>query len=229
MIAADHSEDGAIKADDSQALASRTSKVVSLGENRLVPALFLLLGTITWAVSHLFKWWELRLNAPQFPMGLYLDATSYGIMDSPKTSFNDIDQIDGLNHYIGMMSLYDAAKLEMSIALPAIRIMIVLGLVATVLYLFWRKKWAVWFTLPMLLFPFIWALDLHLWMRHAGQNLDPMAAITIPPFTPRILGTGHIAQFSTTAFFQTGWFLAVAGGILCLIGIVLAGRRKTAE
>lgn len=186
---------------------------------------FILAGTLLFAASHFFKWWELKLNAPQFPGGLFIDATSYAIKDSPKTSFNDIDQVDGLNHYIGMMSLGDAAKLEMKMAIPAIITFIVLGLIAVVL----KKKWAPLLTIPIIIFPFVYGLDLFYWLWYAGNNLDDMAAITIPPFTPRILGTGHIAQFSTYAMFQIGWFMAVGAGILCLIGIVLNARRKTVE
>lgn len=183
----------------------------------------ILVGTLLFAASHFFKWWELRLNAPQFPGGLFIDATSYAIKDSPKTTFNDIDQVDGLNHYIGMMSLGDAAQIEMKLAIPAAILFVVLGLIAVVL----KKKWAPLLTIPIIIFPIVYGLDLFYWLWYAGNNLDEMAAITIPPFTPRILGTGVIAQFSTYAMFQIGWFMAAGASILCLIGIVMNARRKT--
>lgn len=181
------------------------------------------LGTILFAVSHFFLWWELRLNAPQFPKGLFIQATSYEIQDSPKTSFNDIDQVDGLNHYIGMMSLGDAAKIEMSIAIPAIIAFVVLGIVAVV----WKSRWSSLLAIPIVLFPFVYLADLMYWLWYAGHNLDPMAAITIDPFTPRVLGTGHIAQFSTTATLQTGWYIALVASIICLVAIILERKRKS--
>ncbi len=183
--------------------------------------ILILLGTLVFAISHFFLWWELRLNAPQFPGGLFIQATSYEIQDSPKTPFDDIDQVDGLNHYIGMMSLGDAAQFEMSIAIPAIVIFLAMGIAAA----FWKNKWAPMLTIPIVLFPWIYFIDLAYWLWYAGHNLDDMAAITIDPFTPRVFGTGVIAQFSTDALFREGWYLAILAGILCVVAIVLSLRR----
>lgn len=121
-----------------------------------------------------------------------------------------------------MMSLGDAAQIEMSLAIPAIIIFTALGFLAA----FWEKKWASLLALPILLYPWVYVLDLALWLRYAGHNLDPTAAITIDPFTPVLWGTGEIAQFSTNAGFTTGWYLAVAAGISCVVGIFLAIRRN---
>lgn len=197
-----------------------SSKARSLPVTRV--QLLILLGTVLFAVSHFFLWWELRLNAPQFPGGLFIQATSYEIQDSPKTRFNDIDQVDGLNHYIGMMSLGDAAQFEMSIAIPAIILFVILGLAAVV----WKARWAPLLTIPIILFPWVYLADLTYWLWYAGHHLDPTAAITIESFTPRVLGTGHIAQFSTNAAFQPGWYIALAAGIVCLVAVIMSMKRK---
>lgn len=183
--------------------------------------ILLLIGTALFAISHFFLWWVLRLNAPQFPGGLFIQATSYEMQDSSKTPFDDIEQVDGLNHYIGMMSLGDAAKVEMSLAIPAIVVFIALGFLAT----FWTRKWAPLLAIPIVIFPFVYLADMFYWLRYAGQNLDETAAITIDPFTPVIWGTGNIAQFSTNAGFTTGWYIAVAASVVAVVGIVLAIRR----
>src|SRR5690606_20498772 len=112
--------------------------------------IMILFGTVMFAISHFFLWWELKLVAPQFPGGLFIQATSFEIQDSPKTPFNDIREVDGLNHYIGMMSLCDAATLEMSIAIPAIILFSILGIVAVV----WKKRWAPLLAVPIVIFPF---------------------------------------------------------------------------
>lgn len=182
----------------------------------------ILLGTMLFIVSHFFLWWELKLVAPQFPGGLFIQATSYEIQDSPKTPFNDIREVDGLNHYIGMMSLGDAAQLEMSIAIPAIILFSILGVVAVI----WRNKWAPLLTVPIILFPIVYLADLAYWLWYAGHNLDPTAAITLEAFTPQVLGTGTIAQFSTVAAFQPGWYIAAAASVVCLVAVFLGLRRK---
>ena len=184
--------------------------------------IFILLGTVLFVISHFFLWWELKLVAPQFPGGLFIQATSYEIQDSPKTPFNDIREVDGLNHYIGMMSLGDAAQLEMAVAIPAIIVFTILGIAA----LIWRNKWAPLLTIPIIMFPFVYLADLAYWLWYAGHNLDPMAAITLEAFTPQVLGTGTIAQFSTVAVFQPGWYIAAAASVACLVGIILHLRRK---
>lgn len=186
-----------------------------------IPKMLLILGTVVFVVSHFFLWWELKLVAPQFPGGLFIQATSYEIQDSPKTPFNDIREVDGLNHYIGMMSLGDAAQVEMSIAIPAIIIFALLGVAAVI----WKHKWASLLTIPIILFPFVYLADLAYWLWYAGHNLDPMAAITLESFTPQVLGTGKIAQFSTVATFQPGWYIAAAASVICLVAIILNLRK----
>lgn len=194
------------------------SKILSVP---LVQAL-VLIGTFLFAASHLLLWWELELVAPQFPGGLYVQATSYEIQESPKTPFNDINEVDGLNHYIGMMSLGDAAQLEMSIAIPAIIVLIVLGVAAFI----WRSRWSALLTIPIVVFPFAYWADLQFWLWYAGNNLDDTAAITLEPFTPPAIGTGTIAQFSTVSSFQPGWYVAAAAAAVCLAAIILSIVRK---
>ena len=84
--------------------------------------------------------------------------------------------------------------------------------------------------LPIVLFPFVFAADLYYWLYNAGHDLDPTAALSssIKPFTPAILGEGIVGQFSTTAMFGPGWFIALAGAILAAIGIIglLRGRKR---
>lgn len=203
--------------DDTQRRSAESFVRATLSKGQIL----LLLGTALFAISHFFLWWELRLNASQFPGGLFIQATSYEIQDSPKTPFDDIDQVDGLNHYIGMMSLGDAAAFEMSIAIPAIVLFIAFGLLAA----FWTKKWAPLLAIPIVVYPFVYFADMYYWLRYAGMNLDDTAAITIDPFVPVIWGTGHIAQFSTNAGFTTGWYIAVVAAVASVIGIVLATRR----
>ena len=53
--------------------------------------------------SMFFPYWRMHLNAPQYPQGLYW--TVY--LDHME---GDIREIDGLNHYIGMAKLHDAAR-----------------------------------------------------------------------------------------------------------------------
>jgi len=161
------------------------------------------------AASLAFPYWELRLNAPQYPRGLYMTVYIDHIR-------GDIREIDGLNHYIGMAPLGEAAKVERSLAMAAMVGLIGALAAAAVV----RARWGALLALPAVLLPPVFLADLYYWLRRFGRNLDPNAALAdaIPPFTPRILGHGAIAQFSTDAMVQAGFWLALAAAALAAFG-----------
>lgn len=187
--------------------ARPTSRLGALGARITLP---FAAAAMLLAVSILFPYWELRLNAPQYPRGLYMTVYIDHIQ-------GDIREIDGLNHYIGMAPLGGAARLERTVAMGAMVAMIAGLVAATVL----RGRWAALLAVPALLLPPVFMADLFYWLRRFGRNLDPKAALAdaIPPFTPRILGHGAIAQFSTDAMVQTGFWLALASSVLIALGV----------
>lgn len=160
--------------------------------------------------SIFFPWWEMRLNAPQYPQGLYL--TLY--IDHLR---GDISEIDGLNHYIGMAPLGEAAGLERSLAMIAL-VVIVLLVLATA---FIHRKWFAPLTIPAMVLPLIFLADLFYWLRAYGQGLDPTAALSnaVQPFTPTLLGHGTIGQFSTDAGVKSGFWMAVGASILIMVAL----------
>jgi copper chaperone NosL len=181
----------------------------------LLPTLFLGLAAILLIISIFLPYWNMELQAPQYPKGLFVHAYVNRLE-------GDVREIDGLNHYIGMRPLEEAAQLERS--LSAVLISVMALLVAAAVFI--HTKWAVLLALPAVLYPVIFLTDLYLWMRNFGQNLDPTAALSsfIEPFTPPILGEGLIGQFKTIATVDTGWYLAVLASILVLIGLYFHRR-----
>ena len=177
------------------------------------PRLSILLGTLALAISNFFPIWQLRLNAPQYPGGLFVTLFTHDVT-------GDVKEVDGLNHYIGMMPLGEAATFERAIAIPAVLVIIFLGILAALL----RNNTFAWLALPTVLFPFVFAVDLYYWLFKAGNDLDPTAAITIDPFTPAIVGRGVVGQFSTDGMFQLGFWIALIGALLAVVGIY--GRLK---
>ena len=163
------------------------------------------LGAAAVVTSIFFPYWELRLNAPQYPSGLFLTVYIDHIR-------GDISEIDGLNHYIGMKPLGGAAAIERTLA-PVALAAIVLMVIALA---FVHRKWFAPLAVPVILLPLVFLADMYLWLRYYGQSLDPTAALSgaIKPFTPRILGHGTIAQFSTDAALKPGYWLAAAGSVM---------------
>ena len=131
-------------------------------------------------------------------------------------------EIDGLNHYIGMRPLAEAAPFEKSISIIGV-IAVGLLILAAV---FVHKRWVVLLVLPALFFPVIFLADLQYWLANFGTNLDPTAPLSysVDPFVPPVLFEGNIAQFSTWAVPSIGLWLAFAASILILVGLCFHRR-----
>ena len=103
-------------------------------------------------------------------------------VDQITDEVGDVAELDGLNHYIGMAPLGQAATLERSIAVLAI-VALAMLLLASV---FIQNRWAGFLALPVVFYPALFLADLYYWMNRFGQNLDPRAPLSssVKPFTP---------------------------------------------
>ena len=196
----------------------RTSAIARIREGWL--QLVLLAAGAALLIGSIFlPYWNIVLRAPQYPKGLSVDAYVNRLED-----MRSVREVDGLNHYIGMIKLTDAAKLERAISIYAIALIAILAVISTIL----PGRWRTLARLPMVLYPVIFVVDLFVWLYYAGHSLDPKAALSssISEFTPRIFGTGSIGQFKTQAAFQSGFWLAVAAMVLAIIAIALDWRNR---
>lgn len=179
------------------------------------PSALLLLARILILVSLFLPYWHMALHAPQYPDNLHLTAHLNHLG-------GDVAEIDGLNHYIGMRSLHEAAQFERSIGVYAmIALVVMLELAGAV-----HRRWAVLLVAPAIVFPAVFLLDLHLWMSHFGQNLDPHAPLSnsIEPFVPPILGTGMVGQFKTVATPGVGLILSATASVVLVLALFFHRR-----
>jgi copper chaperone NosL len=174
--------------------------------------LLILLGAALLMSSFYFPYWNLTLKAPQYPEGLRLSVYMDHIT-------GDTSEINLLNHYIGMGKLEDAAHFERKIAWVSL---LFLALGAVVFLPIGRKVYKV-FYLPPVLFLFGFMGDLFFWLHRAGHLLSPDAPVHIKPFTPILIGSGKIGQFSTFAFFGSGFWMAVTATAVIFVAI---SRKK---
>jgi hypothetical protein len=181
----------------------------------LLPAVFLGLAAFCLLISVFQPYWRMTLLAPQYPSGLEVQAY-VNRLDG------DVAEIDGLNHYIGMRPLGEAAQLERSLSFILISVTSLLVVAA----IFIHTKWAALLALPALLFPAIFLGDMYFWLRSFGMNLDPTAALSsaIEPFVPPILGEGFVGQFKTIAAADNGLYLAAFASLLILAGLFFHRR-----
>ncbi|HEU4700451.1 MAG TPA: hypothetical protein VFS40_14800 [Gemmatimonadales bacterium] len=165
--------------------------------------------------------WGMTLVSTQFPEGLRMVVY-------PNRIIGDINELNTLNHYIGMMPISDGFFTELRILPAAFLAIAALLAVAAVV----RRAWST--ALPLAAMGALagyggWSMVHRLYQF--GHDLDPRAAIHIEPFSPPMLGFNQIAQFATWSYFSWGTFLPLVAGLLAaavLVADLRAGRGTTA-
>lgn len=183
------------------------------------PTALFMAAMLVLLVSLFFPYWVLKLDAPQFPSGLQVSAyvnRLEGRVD-PVTNSNDLEQLNELNHYVGMAALQDGAEFERTISVIAI--VVFAGLLISAVYI--HSRYVVLMVLPALVFPFVFLADLQYWLWHYGHSLDPTAplASAVGEFTPHLFGPSKIAQFDTMALPGPGLILAAVASVLTAVGL----------
>jgi len=175
-----------------------------------VPSLLLAAAAVLLLISIFLPYWHMVLEAPQYPGGLRVEAFLNRLE-------GDVREIDGLNHYIGMRPLGEAASLERTLSVFAVAAigLLVIGAI------FIHNRNALWLALPGLLFPAVFLGDLAFWLRSFGTNLDPRAPLSssIKPFVPPVHGVGKVGQFATVATPGAGLILAALAALLIALGL----------
>jgi hypothetical protein len=188
------------------------------------PTLCFVGAMLALVVSVFLPYWVLDLDAPQFPQGLRVDAYVNRLVgqEDPLTGANDLEQLDQLNHYVGMPSLKDGAVLERTVSIAAI--IVFAGLLLAAVYI--HSRWVVLLVLPALVFPLVFLADLQYWLWNYGHSLDPRAplASAVGEFTPHLFGKSKIAQFTTNALPGPGLLLAFLAAVLVGVGLWLHRR-----
>ena len=178
-------------------------------------------------LSFAFPLWKISLHAPQYPKGLYMEIYSHKLDGG--NNGHDINEINELNHYIGMHKIDEDELAELSwmpfaiialallawrcAAIGNVRMLIDLAVISAFIGGFSMAR-------------FVYR------MYYYGHHLDPTAAITVPGFTPALFGTKQIANFSTSAYPQVGSYL-IGVFLFGVAGITVAhlwlGRRAAAK
>ncbi|MBM4423657.1 MAG: cytochrome C [Chloroflexi bacterium] len=176
----------------------------------LLPSALLMLSALLLMISMFLPYWSMRMDAPQYPKGLKVDVY-INRLDG------DVDEIDALNHYLGMPKLDEGGRFERSISFISI---IAFGflLMAGV---FVHNQLAGLLALPALGFPVVFIADLWWILYQYGHSIDPKSALggAIEPFTPPVLGPGVVGQFGTVASFEPGFYLSLLAVLVMLIAL----------
>lgn len=178
-------------------------------------------------LSYAFPLWNIHLEAPQYPKGLDLHIYSYKLEGGH--GGKDIPEINGLNHYIGMKTITreDMTDLDwMPLAIGALVILAwrvaAIGNIRMLIDLLVLTGYISGFAF----FRFVYMLYRY------GHDLDPNAPIQVEPFTPVIIGTKQIANFTTSSHPAAGSYLIavfVVGVAAVVAWHLAAGRRQAVQ
>lgn len=173
------------------------------------PRVLMLLGVLIMTGIFLFPLWQITLEAAQFPGGLRLNIW-INKFSGDEDGGNIINNINILNHYIGMKPIEPDAIPELKYFPIVIYSMMGLGL----LTVFINKTWAyvTWFIIMSVL-AILGVYDFYLWMYDYGHNLDPKAPIKIEGMTymPPLFGEKDLLNFYVKSYPHLGSvFLAIS-------------------
>jgi copper chaperone NosL len=171
---------GTVNMSSPAAIASTKASTIARWVSGCI-ALILLVGAMQLPL------WAATLKAPQYPDGLTM--TAYG--DRVE---GDVDEINILNHYIGMKhfrwgDIPETALWKPSLLLAALAVIVALAI---------RKTWVHRLALAALwLFPLGVLADIQFRLFQYGHDLAPEPALRVPKFTIWAIGPTKVWNFTT--------------------------------
>jgi len=191
--------------------------------------ILMILGSIMLLGLFAYPLWKITLVAPQYPEPLGLNIHINKLSDG--VQFNDVNNIDLLNHYIGMQHLPTEANVKKGDVdafpeftyMPIIVIaLIVLGLVFG--FIGRKKLYFAWLIILAVLGS-LGIYDFYSWLQKYGSELDPNAILKmIDPetgelmaYNPPIYGFKQMLNFEVYSYPDMGaYFIFVGAGLIAL-------------
>jgi copper chaperone NosL len=165
--------------------------------------------------------WRVQLTAPQYPEGL---GMRIGIHNVWGAAPNDLDNINGLNHYIGMQRITPEAIPELQIMPWIVGLLIVTGLIVVVAAR--RRLLYTWF-IGFFALAAAGILDFWRWEYDYGHDLDfEHAIIKIPGmnYQPPLMGVKQLLNFTAVSWPDLGGWIAFVSFALAAMAVVLVLR-----
>ena len=158
-----------------------------------------LLGMAALIGGGLLPLWRIQLVAPQYEEGLTLVMYSHAI--AAGHGGQDLNEINTLNHYIGMKPIVQSDFAEMTWMPFAIGIFALLALRAAAVG---RIRHLVDLGVLFLYFGLFSLATFAYRLWSYGHHLDPHAPMRIAPFTPILIGQQQIANFVQSSLPMAG-------------------------
>jgi len=193
----------------------------------------MILGSLLLLGLFKFPLWNIMLGAPQYPDPLGMNIFINGIKG---VSEFDIQNIDGLNHYIGMKTIPKPEEMWEFRTFPlVIGGMAFLGVLIGFLGFFGKISyhWFLGWFILMTILGVLGMYDFNSWLIEYGTDLDPNAIMKMTkpdgtPLTyePPLLGSKKILNFTAHSYPRLGAYMMFAGMLLTLIAYFLGKKTQ---
>jgi hypothetical protein len=186
----------------------------------------IIVGVLLLIPVYFLPLYEMTLVATQFPDGLLLDIYAHRLEGGKTAARDDLREINTLNHYIGMRPLLESDFSELKWIPLAIGAFALLALRAVA---FGKMSKLIDVVVLFIYFGLFSAWSFYQRLHDYGHNLDPSAAMKVTPFTPPLIGTQKIANFTVTNVPGPGSYLMIAFAACLLLAVWHSTRHAPAE
>jgi copper chaperone NosL len=159
--------------------------------------------------------WRIQLHAPQYPEGLGLRIWVDQITGAKP---NDLNSINGLNHYIGMHAIEPDDFPELRLMPWLLGGLIAGGLIVALI----GRRGPLYLWLQLIALGAVAGLvDFYRWGYTYGHELDEHAAIKVPgmSYQPPVIGSKQLLNFQASSWPDLGAWIA---GLVLAVGLTVA-------
>jgi hypothetical protein len=188
--------------------------------------LLLVVAALLLIPTFLFPLYNMTLYSNQFPDGLNLHIYSYSLEGGHTPGRDDLREINTLNHYIGMRPLLENDFSEFKWLPLIVGLFFILTLRAAVVG---KMSNLVDVSVMFLYFGLFSLWSFYHRLSQYGHNLDPTAAVKIPPFSPPLFGEKQLANFTVYNYPGPASFLLVGFFLLVAVAVWLSRKRVGAR
>lgn len=172
--------------------------------------ILLLVASLALGLAYVLPVWRINLEAPQYPEGLGMVIRINTIEGVKK---NDLNNINNLNHYIGMKRIVPESIPELKLMPVIVGVLMLLGAVTAGVG---RRKVLYAFTAVFLAVSLAGLVDFWKWEYDYGHDLDDENAIIKIPgmsYQPPLIGSRQILNFTAHSWPGAGGWIMILTGV----------------
>ena len=184
--------------------------------------LLIIIAALMVMLTFVFPLWYIDLEAPQYPEGIGLQIWINQIVGQNP---HDLENINGLNHYIGMKEIVPESIPELKIMPYLMIFMILFGLTAGILG---KRSLVYTWILLFIIMAAIGMYDFYMWEYDYGHNLNPQAAIKIPgmAYQPPLIGSKMLLNFNAISMPHIGTYILAFAVMLSAAALIIDKKLK---